>query len=104
VVSGLLGGTHSVLHQHAIVIGPTPPGFGVIFPATGCTSAKATSPTSRTVLRIWVGNTIHADVDHDRARLDHIRSHKFRDAHRGDKNVRTAAMLGNVARAANDKS
>src|SRR5207247_2912385 len=31
----------------AIVIGPTPPGFGVIMPATGWTRAKSTSPTSR---------------------------------------------------------
>src|SRR5207302_4358193 len=31
----------------AIVIGPTPPGTGVIAFALGATSAKATSPTSR---------------------------------------------------------
>ena len=31
----------------AMVIGPTPPGLGVIRPAMGWTAAKATSPTSR---------------------------------------------------------
>ena len=30
----------------AIVIGPTPPGTGVIAPATGSADAKSTSPTS----------------------------------------------------------
>ena len=33
--------------KHAIVIGPTPPGTGVIAPATSTASAKATSPTMR---------------------------------------------------------
>jgi len=31
----------------AMVMGPTPPGFGVIQPAMGWTSSKATSPTRR---------------------------------------------------------
>ena len=31
----------------AIVIGPTPPGTGVIAAVFGATSSKATSPTSR---------------------------------------------------------
>jgi len=31
----------------AIVIGPTPPGTGVIAAVLGATSSKATSPTSR---------------------------------------------------------
>src|SRR5262249_13817129 len=33
--------------RQAIVIGPTPPGTGVMAPATSATSAKATSPTIR---------------------------------------------------------
>src|SRR6202035_18987 len=33
--------------RHAIVIGPTPPGTGVIAPATSTASAKLTSPTMR---------------------------------------------------------
>src|SRR5439155_5396442 len=33
--------------RQAIVIGPTPPGTGVIAPATALTEAKSTSPTTR---------------------------------------------------------
>src|SRR3974390_1633101 len=33
--------------RHAIVIGPTPPGTGVMAPATSRASAKLTSPTIR---------------------------------------------------------
>src|SRR5690606_21600520 len=33
--------------RHAIVIGPTPPGTGVIAPATAAASSNATSPTMR---------------------------------------------------------
>ena len=46
----------------AIVIGPTPPGTGVIAPATSLTASKSTSPT-----RPLVG-AVGADVDHGRAR------------------------------------
>ncbi len=31
--------------RQAIVIGPVPPGMGVIAPATACTASKSTSPT-----------------------------------------------------------
>lgn len=34
-------------NRQAIVIGPTPPGTGVIAPAISSVSAKQTSPTSR---------------------------------------------------------
>ena len=41
------GRDHSVLRsRQAIVIGPTPPGTGVIAPATSMASSKATSPTN----------------------------------------------------------
>lgn len=36
-----------LLSSIAMVIGPTPPGFGVIAPATSRTASKSTSPTSR---------------------------------------------------------
>ena len=36
-----------LLKRQAIVMGPTPPGTGVMAPATLTASAKATSPTSR---------------------------------------------------------
>src|SRR5215472_16075586 len=39
--------TKVLRNRHAIVIGPTPPGTGVIAPATVRTDAKSTSPTTR---------------------------------------------------------
>jgi hypothetical protein len=50
-----------------IVIGPTPPGTGVMCDATSLTPAKSTSPHSLPSLV-----AVDADVDHDRARLDHV--------------------------------
>jgi hypothetical protein len=49
----------------AIVIGPTPPGTGVISPARSAAASKSTSP------RGLVG-AVDADVDHRRARLDPV--------------------------------
>ena len=70
----------------AIVSGPTPPGTGVIAPATsatsGCTSPTSTDPCARTAraadaLRekslcatLGIGHEVDADVDDRRARLD----------------------------------
>ena len=55
-----------------MVIGPTPPGTGVIAPATALASAKATSPTMCGVA-VLVDDAVDADVDHGRARLDPVR-------------------------------
>ena len=52
--------------RQAIVIGPTPPGTGVIAPATSPTSSKSTSPSEAVV------GAVHADVDDRRARLDPV--------------------------------
>ena len=49
-----------------MVIGPTPPGTGVIAPATRSRAPKSTSPTSAVV------GAVDADVDDDGAGLDHV--------------------------------
>ncbi len=66
----------------AIVIGPTPPGTGVIQPAMFFTASKSTSPA-----RLAVGEPVHADVDYAGPGFDHRRTDEFRPAHRGDQDV-----------------
>ncbi len=57
----------------AIVIGPTPPGTGVIAPAT-CGDAGEVDVAAQ----LAVGVAVHADVDDDRARLDHVGGQRVR--------------------------
>ena len=84
----------------AIVIGPTPPGTGVIAPATSLTSSKATSPTRRRArFAAGVGNAIDADVNDISARLDPIAAHHLGPAHGGNQDIGGAADAGQVARA-----
>ena len=51
----------------AIVIGPTPPGTGVI--ARGDLRDRVEVDVAR---ELAVGQPVDADVDHDRARLHHV--------------------------------
>ena len=60
----------------AIVIGPTPPGTGVIARARAAADSKSTSPDEAVV------GAVHADVDHGRARLDHVARDQARPARR----------------------
>ena len=60
--------------RHVTVMGPTPPGTGVIAPATS-RLGKATSPTSRSCPR--PGQAADADIDHGRARLDPVGAYHF---------------------------
>ena len=60
--------------RHAIVIGPTPPGTGVMAPATSSASAKLTSPTMRICRRT---NAVDADIDHRGARPDPFAANVF---------------------------
>ena len=55
--------------RQAIVIGPTPPGTGVIAPATLIAASISTSPTRR-CLPSARRDAVDADIDDDRARLD----------------------------------
>ena len=82
--------------RQAIVIGPTPPGTGVIAPATSAHSAKATSPTSFD-LPFCARHPVDADVDHGRARLDPVAAHHFRPADRGDQQIGAAAHRRQIA-------
>ena len=69
-----------------MVIGPTPPGTGVIAPAMPCASAKATSPTS-SAFPPGRANAVDADVDDDGAGLDPVALDHLRLAHRRDQNI-----------------
>ncbi len=63
-------------NRHTIVIGPTPPGTGVIAPATLTASAKHTSPTMLG-FAVRARHAIDADIDHGRARLDPVAADEF---------------------------
>ncbi len=75
----------------AIVIGPTPPGTGVIRSDLG--GAWKVDVTAQAA----VVAPVNADVDHDRARLDPIGGDPFRLAHGDDQQVGLAAQCGRVA-------
>ena len=85
-----------------MVIGPTPPGTGVIAPATSLASSKATSPTSR-LLPSSAGDAVDADVDHGRAGLEPVALDHLRPADRGDDDVGAADDVGQVAGAASGR-
>ena len=79
--------------RQAIVIGPVPPGIGVIAPAICDTGSKSTSPTMPAL------GARDADIDHRCARL-HVRGGDHpRLAGRGDDDVGLAADLDEIARA-----
>ena len=88
--------------RQAMVIGPTPPGTGVIAPATSLASAKATSPTMRD-LPPARRNAVDADVDHGRARLDPVAAHHLRLAHGGDQHIGAPAHRRQIARSWNGR-
>ena len=81
-----------LLSSIAIVIGPTPPGTGVRKPATSATDGS-TSPTHSVL------GAIDSDVDHGRARLDHVRGDHACAAHGGDEHVGLPAYPAEVGRA-----
>ena len=77
----------------ATVIGPTPPGTGVMNEARRSAAAYSTSPTS------VAADAIDADVDHDRAGLDPFAAHQLGAADRRDDDVGSAHLRGEVRRA-----
>ena len=77
--------------RQAIVIGPTPPGTGVIALARSLTASKSTSPTSPP------SSAVDADVDHDRARLDPVGADHPRPSDRGDQHVGACADRRQIA-------
>ena len=77
----------------AIVIGPTPPGTGVIAPARSHRRVEVDVADEAVV------GAVDADVDHDRARLDPVALDHPVAADGGDQHVGAAADLGEVARA-----
>jgi len=76
----------------AIVIGPTPPGTGVIDPAT-LLGRKIDVAGERPV-----GKTVHANVDHTCAGLDHLARDEPGAADGGDQNVGLARDRAELCR------
>ena len=70
-----------LLSSIAIVIGPTPPGTGVIAEATSFSGFEV-DIADQAVL-----GAVDADVDHDRARLHHRRGDRMGRTDRGDEDV-----------------
>ena len=81
-----------------MVIGPTPPGTGVIAPRTSAASAKATSPTRRLLpsgpATRWMPTSMTMAPG-----LIQLPLHHLRPADRGDHEVGAADHGGQVARA-----
>ena len=75
-----------------IVIGPTPPGTGVIQPAT---SRHAGEIDVAAQLAGVVA--VHADVDDDRAGLDHVGGERVAPADRGHHDVGLARVVARSA-------
>ena len=84
-------------NRQTIVIGPTPPGTGVMAPATSTASAKFTSPTMRD-LPAGIGHAIDADVDHGCARLDPVAANEFGAADGDAQEFGAPAIVGQIAR------
>ena len=71
----------------------------MILPATGWTRGEIhVADQPRAAFRRRIAHAVDAHVNHRRAGLDHVRLHKFGDAHRGNQNVRAPAMRRDVAR------
>ena len=77
----------------AIVIGPTPPGTGVIAPAIGSTESKSTSPTRPASVRLMPTSMT------DGAGLDHVGGDHAADGRPRRQHVGAAGHRGQVARA-----
>ena len=84
----------------AIVIGPTPPGTGVMAAHRSATASKSTSPTIRYPFGgIRFLDPVDADIDHDRAVADVIFAEESRASDRGDDDVGGACDPRKITRA-----
>ena len=84
--------------RQAMVIGPTPPGTGVIAPATshGFVERDVADQLARAVGLL---DPLLPDVDHRRARLDPVAADQLGPADRGDDDVGAPNGGGQIARA-----
>jgi hypothetical protein len=86
--------------RQAIVIGPTPPGTGVIAPATSEADVEFhVADQTRLSRLLGMRHPGDADVDHRRPGFDPIAPHHLRPADGRDEDVGAAADLGQVLRA-----
>ena len=79
--------------RHAIVIGPVPPGMGVMAPAISATGVEVDIADDAAL------GTRHTDIDDGGARLDVCGSDHPRLAGGGDDDVGLAAHLDQITRA-----
>ena len=68
--------------RQATVIWPTPPGTGVIAPAT-CDDLGEGDIADQTGFAVGIRQPVDADIDHGGARLDPVAAHHFRPADGG---------------------
>ena len=87
-----------------MVIGPTPPGTGVIAPATARRFREGdVADDAGLALAARGRHAVDADVDHDGARLDPVAAHELRPADGGDEDVGAPADVRQVAACANGR-
>ena len=77
----------------AIVIGPTPPGTGVMAAARAAAACELD-----VAAQFAVGAAVDADVDHDRAGFDPLAPHQLGAADRGDQQVGARDHVREIAR------
>ena len=82
----------------ARVIGPTPPGTGVIQPATWRDAGEI-----HVAAELAFVVAVHTDVDDHGTRLDHVGGQHVALADRRDDDVRLPGMLGEVLRSRCDR-
>ena len=85
-----------------MVIGPTPPGTGVIAPATSTRFVEG-DVADQPALAVGLLDPVDADVDDGRAGLDPVAADHLRPADGGDDDVGAADDVGQVAGSANGR-
>ena len=75
-----------------MVMGPTPPGTGVMAAAFSI-SARKFHIADNFAFAIFARHAVNADIDHDGAFFDPIAFDEFRLANGGDQNIRAATFF-----------
>src|SRR5581483_955796 len=89
---------HGVLHEHGDGHRADAAGIGRDPSSHRADSGKINvADEARAAFGGRIGDAIHADIDHDRAFLDHVCFDKFRRPESGNKNVRPSAVGRHVA-------
>ena len=86
-------------NKQAIVIGPTPPGTGVIAARHGFRLIESNIADQPRLAAVLGFQSVHPDIDHRRTRFNPITAHHLGAPDRGHQNISAAAHLGEVLRA-----